>query len=356
MIDAMPRAHERAIGDVAIALGADEKVLRRVEIGVACPGCGGTDRFVINHGKNIFLCRASGAAGDPIDLVRHVQGCSVRLAVEWLTGERQFQERAKPVSVTSDDYRQKARERGYRIWRNGYAPDKHVPRYFELRHIPWPAWRIRTLREADRLPYWHWSKAKREFRVIHEGPALLAAITGPDGKFIGVHRTWLELTKPSGKAEIFDPETGEQLGAKKVEGSMKGGKIVLRDGDATRTVIGEGIETVLSWDAMRGDGETLWSGVALGNISGRAAGKVMHPTMTIAGGKRRALVSNDEPLVGDECLAASGHITLLGDGDSDPFTTQMDMARAVRRLSAERVEWADNGMDWNDAIRGVIAA
>lgn len=358
--DAVPRAHERAIGDVAIALGADPNIAARMEIGVPCPGCGGTDRFFVNNRKNIFLCRASGAGGDPIDLVRHVYNCGVRQAVEYLTGERMFQDRSKPMNVTSDEYRQKARERGYRIWRNGYSIDpakggKLVAAYFAIRRIPFPPWRMRTLREADRLPYWHWNKTRKEFAVIHEGPAMLAAITGSDGKFIGCHRTWLDLKRPDGKAEIFDPETGEQLGAKKVEGSVMGGKIVLRE-DLTGTylAIGEGIETVLSWDAMHGSGQALWSGVSLGNIAGKAADTIFHPTRK--SGNRRAKVANDVPADCD-CLKVDGYaVTLLADGDSDPFTTRMDMARAAKRHGAVDVQWPPDGMDWNDVLREIKPA
>ena len=42
---------------------------------------------------------------------------------------------------------------------------------------------------------------------------------GPDGKFSGVHQTFLDLATPKGKAAIFDPKTGEALDAKKTRGS-----------------------------------------------------------------------------------------------------------------------------------------
>jgi hypothetical protein len=53
-----------------------------------CPQCGGHDRFSINVRKQVFLCRACGARGDVIALVRFIDGCNFREAVERLTGER----------------------------------------------------------------------------------------------------------------------------------------------------------------------------------------------------------------------------------------------------------------------------
>lgn len=338
----LTEAHTRSILDVALALGADPRISRASEIGVPCPGCGGTDRFTVNHTKNVFLCRHSGAGGDPIDLVRHVHNVGVRQAAEWLTGAP-MPER-KPAPVESGEYRQKARERGYKIWLAGYKPGKVIEGYFTLRGIPIPQWKLRTLREADRLPYW--AKVGDRWDVIHEGPAMLAAITGDDGKFIGVHRTWLGK---NGKAEIFHPETGEQMPAKKVEGSLRGGRIVLRDGPGS-VAVGEGIESVLSWDALDiGWAGALWSGISLGNIAGKAAGTVYHPTLM--SGNRRAKVGNDEP-ADCVCLSSMGkRVTLLADSDSDPFTTGLDMARACKRLGTDDVRWPHEGMDWNDVLR-----
>ena len=52
-----------------------------------CPKCGGTDRFAIHIGKQVFNCRGCGAKGDVIDLVRHIDRCDVAKAVYLLTGE-----------------------------------------------------------------------------------------------------------------------------------------------------------------------------------------------------------------------------------------------------------------------------
>ena len=360
-------ARERGIAEVAIALGASRRILEGRERGVPCPGCGGDDRFAIDPGKNVFLCRKSGAAGDPIALVRHVHGVSFAEAVSMLSGDTSMPERRAPQRRGDDRYRQRARERAHRIWTESRSIEPArgghlVARYLAVRGIPFPDWRIRTLRETEELAYWHWSKERQEFVRVHSGPAMLAAITGPDGRFIGVHRTWIDPTLPGGKAEIFDPETGEMLAAKKVEGSQRGGRVVLREADGGELAIGEGNETVLSWAAInpahRGG---LWCGINLDNIAGRAADRIDHPTITVTdslGRKRRARIAGPTPDPDDrDCLQVTpsdaGRIILLGDSDSDRFTTQAAMTRAERRLAAfaARTEWAPDGADWNDVLR-----
>ncbi|MEX0841772.1 MAG: CHC2 zinc finger domain-containing protein, partial [Xanthobacteraceae bacterium] len=147
--------------------------------------------------------------------------------------------------------------------------------------------------------------------LVHRGPAKLAAIFGPDGKFSGLHITWLDpaLCGPSrvvrdgslknkGKARVFHPDTGEELPSKKSRGSKQGGYIdlggaccppsdscsgdpsrtMLDDGSpiATAMVAGEGNETVAAVytrlvRAGHDLSRTLFRGaIDLGNLGGRA--------------------------------------------------------------------------------------
>ena len=53
-----------------------------------CPRCGGHDRFSLNTRKQVFFCRGCDARGNVIDLVRLIEGCDFREAVERLTGDR----------------------------------------------------------------------------------------------------------------------------------------------------------------------------------------------------------------------------------------------------------------------------
>jgi predicted nucleic acid-binding Zn ribbon protein len=64
------------------------KLVGRVDRCGPCPQCGGKDRFSINVRKQVFLCRGCAARGNVIALVRFLDGCDFREAVECLTGER----------------------------------------------------------------------------------------------------------------------------------------------------------------------------------------------------------------------------------------------------------------------------
>ncbi|KQU77729.1 hypothetical protein ASD12_18185 [Mesorhizobium sp. Root102] len=375
--ETVSRARDMSIVDVALALGAAEAV-KIDERGVPCPVCGGRDRFSIDKAKNVFLCRTSTAGGDPIALVQHVHQCSFAEAIEQLTGEKPLATAKRAPEQSDADknvWREKARRRAWRIWQNGapIEPERGghwVRDYFSLRAIPFPAWKIKALREVSALPYWHRAKGGDEFKVIHTGPAMMAAITRPDGHFIGVHRTWLDFSRANGKAAIADPDSDDVLDAKKVEGSQKGGKIVLRFIEPLTEplggvcVLGEGIETVLSWAAINaGMDATLLCGLNIGNIAGKAAEMIPHPSLTMTdriGRKRRQKVGGHEPDLSDtDCLQIPAddfeRLILLGDSDSDRFTTQAAMLRARNRFELTGhdavIDWAPDGQDFNDVLR-----
>jgi putative DNA primase/helicase len=84
-----------------------------------CPICGGTDRFSINIRKQIYHCRGCKVGGDVIDMVRHLDSCSFREAVELLTGE---QPRAlAPPSATktkqsASEYEREQRRKASWLW------------------------------------------------------------------------------------------------------------------------------------------------------------------------------------------------------------------------------------------------
>jgi CHC2 zinc finger len=61
---------------------------RPPELAGPCPQCGGTDRFSVHLGKQVFNCRGCGAKGrGAIDLVMFLDGCTFFAAVETTTGE-----------------------------------------------------------------------------------------------------------------------------------------------------------------------------------------------------------------------------------------------------------------------------
>jgi hypothetical protein len=63
-----------------------------------CPVCGGTDRFSINTTRQIFNCRGCGGKGrGAIDIVRFLDECDFRTAVETLAGKHLNEPRPVPV-------------------------------------------------------------------------------------------------------------------------------------------------------------------------------------------------------------------------------------------------------------------
>jgi hypothetical protein len=286
-----------------------------------CPVCGGVDRFGVNLRKGVFNCRGSGTGGDVIALVEYLDATDFLGACETLAGrpapkgasrgpdaeEIKRREAARQTAEAERergeiDYREQERARMWRFWQAArpIVAGSPVARYLEQRSLAVPAGA--ALRQLAHHPYF---EAKRE---IWRGPAMIAAIVGPDGVFRGGHVTWID-PETAGKAEIVDPDTGEILPAKKVRGSKSGNHIALsKTAEPTRLVVGEGIETVLSarlalsarkpepWLAAT----LFWSSVDLGNLGGPASETIPHPSevrIDSRGAKRRVKVPGPVPAV-----------------------------------------------------------
>jgi hypothetical protein len=189
-----------------------------------------------------------------------------------------------------------------------------------------------------------------------------------DGRFAGVHTTWLDLAQPKGKAAIVDAKSGAPLPAKKVRGSKKGGHIDLTGcKDPRELVLGEGIEKVLAiWTAYAAQGRDLthiafWTSVDLGNLAGKALASAPHPSMKTDKG-RVARVPGPDPDPDSPAIAIPDtveRLVLLGDSTSDPFTTQCVMARAAKRYARDGravvCAWAPAGNDFDDLLREAAA-
>lgn len=383
--EAIDAAREIDVGQVASRYGFALTGVHGEQVG-PCPGCGGRDRFSVNTKTNVWRCRQGGGdpiGGDAVALVRHVENCSFPRAMEILLGEiDSLKPRRAAPPAADNEFREQERRRAFQLWREGRAfPDGGaVARYLAARGLDPALARLpgAHCREHDDLPYWQphvdgpvlpGRKAKVRWRVVHRGPAMLWPITARDGHFIGLHATWLDPAGAKGKAEIFCPDTGEQLPAKKVRGSKKGGRIVLRDNirASERLAVGEGIESVLSWFAMKGRDHSLETSVDLGNLAGKAARTVAHPTATFTrrdGREMKLRVPGPEPKPGeDQALLWAPHpgvmrLTLIGDGDSDPVATKAAMLRAKARLSTGVppdpfdivIDWPPAGHDFNSLL------
>ncbi|MBP2147951.1 DUF7146 domain-containing protein [Xanthobacter flavus] len=384
-------AQARGVG-VLDELGRRGVALKRAgsEMVGPCPVCGGRDRFSVHMRKGVWHCRHAARGGDVIDLVQYLDGADFLAACETLTGrppprgegtratpeelaarEEQRRARAARQEAENNRYREAERRKVYALW-GASMPIAGTPAeaYLARRGIPDP--RSRDLRFKADFAFCHGHEevdGRSYSRVLHRGPALVAAITGPDGRFRGLHMTWIDLARRKGKAEIVDPDTGEVLPAKKMRGSKLGGAIVLVpawSGVARKVYAGEGIETLLSvWAALVAAGEDLRDtaflcAADLGNLAGKARETIVHPTDTVAdkrGHMRRVHVPGPVPDFESLAMpipAECTELVLLADGDSDPFFTRMAMERACARHAAPgrivRTAWAPPGKDFNDVL------
>ncbi|MCL8385545.1 DUF7146 domain-containing protein [Xanthobacter aminoxidans] len=394
-------AEARAVG-VLDELGRRGVSLKRAgsEMVGPCPVCGGRDRFGVHVRKGIWHCRHAGRGGDAIALVQYLDGADFLAACETLAGRppprgegtratpeelaaREEERRAKAAEreAESNRYREEERRKVYALWQAS-LPIAGTPAaaYLARRGIPDP--HSRALRVKPNFAFCHGEReegdGRKYARVLHRGPALVAAITAPDAKgvmrFRGLHMTWIDLNQPKGKVLVADPETGEVLPAKKMRGSKLGGVIELVpawSGVAKCVYAAEGIETLLSvWAGLVAAGADLRDtaflcAADLGNLAGKATETIVHPTDTVAdkrGYMRRVHVPGPVPDFDSPAMPIPPECTelvLLADGDSEPFFTRMAMERACARHAAPgrlvRVAWAPPGKDFNDVLMEALS-
>lgn len=346
----------------------------------SCPMCGGGKRATRFEIKNDgWVCAVCQAGGDALALVMRATGCDFRAAAERLGGARLLSEdeearlarrRAAAEAErarTAEAYRQREIAAVGRIWARGQAPSPAgAAGYLARRGCRLPGSAL--LREIFDHAYCDGAAAdeagRAQPRVVHRGPAMLAAILDNSGAVCGLHQTWFDPA--GGKAAIFDPETGEVLPAKKVRGVKTGGHIVLRDGglQPARLYMGEGIETVLSVATALarvgqiGAQDAFWSSVDLGNLGGAAAGSIAHPSLKTPKGRAQRLPGPDPDFAAPAIAIPDSvrELVLLGDGDSEAVLTQTTLERARRRYARPGlhigVAMAPDKSDFNDVLRG----
>lgn len=391
-------AEARAV-PIVQALGGRGAKLRRegAELVGPCPVCGGIDRFAVNARKGVFLCRRSGEGGDVIDLTRYLEACNFTVACEILTGRpapgrsaaESAEDRAARDAVlakraaarardteaslrTEQRFRERERSWCWQTWIAGAAiTGTPAEAYLRRRGLVMP--HRAALRYLPDHPLY--ASGGPRAAIVHSGPAMIAAIVGPAGRFAALHTTWIDLAAADGKARVADPKTGELVPARKVRGSAGGGHIPIVDRrDATDLVLGEGIETVGSvWRAHEAHrwahqgAAAYWAAYSLDNIGGPATGSVPHPSEVLRDARGRERARPVKGPVPD--LSRPGiilppsvrRVWLLGDGDSDRFATETALRRGGARFRAARpdldvlVAWAPDGMDFNDVLRSAAA-
>ena len=169
---------------------------------------------------------ATGEHGDLLDLIRIASGAgSLRAA---LAEARAFL--SLPPAIVpdvSDSYDRTAA--AHRLWQRCRAIDgTHAEAYLRARAIN--RCRFPALRYHPALFY-------RDGGGVRRLPALVAAVTGADNAISGVHRTWLDPSRPA-KAPVARP--------RKALGRVHGLAVRFGDPVPATLLVGEGIETVLS--------------------------------------------------------------------------------------------------------------
>ena len=328
-----------------------------------CPSCGGTDRFSINVKKGVWRCRiCDPKGGDALSLVQLVCACDFMGAVEFLEGERgveiepaELARRAKAKAAADEKaaadqarYREYAKGLARDIWLaalpffGSSAFDYLAARGVDLTKLPYS---FACFRYLPAHPYVKKIGGSRQ--TLHSGPALIAAIQGPDGRFSAVHQTWFDPKRVGQKAVILHPKTGAALPAKMVQGSKKGGAIRLTGTACTSAlVMGEGIETTgtaLVSNAVLG--ASYWAGVDLGNMSGKQTAR----------NSGLPDLNDDRAFVPPVCVSQFIHIQ---DGDSEEKATRAKLMAGLRRamnanpILRAHIVRAGDGVDLNDLVKG----
>lgn len=228
----MSRTAEAARGKwkgILLSMGVDRKMLEGKHC--ACPLCGGKDRFRFDdkEGRGTWICSVCGA-GNGFDLLQKVKGWDFKTAaveVDKIVGSVPVH---MPKPALADDDRVAMLRR---LW-VGSIPimdGDAVCRYLIGRGLPLPQNRA-CLRYADRCPVPGGTSR----------PAMIAMVTGPDGKPATLHRTFLG---EHGKADMDDPRAT-------MPGSIPDGSAIRLSMHGERLGIAEGIETALAASARFG--------------------------------------------------------------------------------------------------------
>ena len=227
------------------ALGIDEGYLRNKH--GPCPMCGGKDRFRYDDkdGRGSWICNQCGA-GDGYKLLQMINGWGFRQAREEV--ERVIGISPEPVTSPVKYYDESQKAVAIRrVWSETEAVEKSDPvwlylnRRLGLELIP------ACLRYHPALGYHH-----DDGGVSHH-PAMVAAVTMPDGKGATLHRTY--LTSDGHKASVSAPK-------KLMPGKPLQTCSIKLGGYSDVLGIAEGIETALA--ASRRFGIPVWSCISSG--------------------------------------------------------------------------------------------
>ncbi|RVT93713.1 DUF7146 domain-containing protein [Sphingomonas crocodyli] len=207
---------------ILLALGVPDEFLTGKH--GPCPFCGGKDRFRFdNKGEGSFYCSQCGA-GKGFDFLLRLKGWDFKRAaneIDQVIGNVSA-EQARPAMAP-----ERRRAMLNTLWMGG-APVREgdaVASYLAGRDLPLPA-SLGCLRFSSSCPV-----PDSPLKL----PAMLALVTGLDGKPVNIHRTFLG---PNGKADIDKPRA-------MMPGDLPAGSAVRLAPHGEKLGIAEGIETAL---------------------------------------------------------------------------------------------------------------
>lgn len=278
---------------------------------------------------------STGETGDALDLVAQVlfggdKGQALRWSRGWLgldgtnpaalaTTRRAVAQRAVGADELGDEEKKAA---AFRIYLSAQERilDTPVERYLLGRGID-----LRRLGRAPRALRYHPNLYNRESG--RKWPAMVAAIADHEGKFVAVHRTWLEVRADGGvtKAPLTD--------AKMTYGPYRGGMIRLWRGASGKALK----------DAPAGEAMALSEGIEDGLTAA-----VAKPELRVGAA---VSLSNMGSLV---LPPAIGTVIILGQADLQPAARQ-GLLRAVKHFRGQgrtvKCAWSPKGKDINDLVR-----
>lgn len=336
-----------------------------------------TPSFYVIERKGFFHCFGCGAHGSAIDFRMRLDRLDFASAVRTLAAEAGLVDGSSPIrraALSADvprvspaeieDERARDADRAASIWRDA-VPGAGTPveTYLRGRAIALPV--PPTLRFAASLPYWTNGPGKQPVKV-GEFPAMVAAIQGPGGKIVGLHRTYLSVEADGSvrKLALVGPD-GDPFAAKKMLGQAMGGAVRFAKAGAT-LAIAEGIETALSVLQVFPE-IPVWAVLSLGAMAGAGDPKALRrrrsadDPKTLAAfkaGRTWPRLETDVPdMKRPGFVPPDGvrELLLLADADNkDPPMAQMLMARAAARFSnlglKVRVAWPADGHDFNSML------
>lgn len=252
---ALARAKELAKGrwgEIFDEFAGEELAMARANapMHVGCPVHGGEDGFrlftdYLDTGGGV--CNSCGGFSDGLKLLTWVKGWDRRETVEKVLNflesgpskDHKVQVPPPATPVVRDP--EKARSAAARVWKGSRPIHEGTPAqaYLLKRGIFWENV-SRILRYHPELDYFS-TKPKK---LLGKFPAIVAPISNPEGKIIGLHRIYLDAQ--GNKADV--PSVKKMMPA---WGELRGAAIRLFDLDSSGVLcVAEGIETALAVHAI----------------------------------------------------------------------------------------------------------